>query len=114
MRELVCIVCPKGCRLHVDENDAYKVTGNACARGAEYGKNEVMHPERVITSTVRIEGAPLPRCPVKLSGPIPKDKIFEAVCTLDSVVLKSPVHTGQPVVRNVCGTGVDFVVTRDL
>ena len=25
MKELICIVCPKGCRLHVDENDGYKV-----------------------------------------------------------------------------------------
>ena len=39
MKELICIVCPKGCHLKVDENNDYKVSGNACERGAEYGKN---------------------------------------------------------------------------
>lgn len=114
MKELVCIVCPKGCRLHVDENNNYAVTGNGCARGIEYGKNEVMHPTRVITSTVKINGADLPRCPVKLSEPIPKEKIFDAMKTLDDVVLTAPVKTGQVAVKNVCGTGADFVVTRDM
>lgn len=114
MRELVCIVCPKGCRLHVDEDNDYAVTGFGCQRGVEYGRNEVMHPTRVITSTVCIEGAELPRCPVKLAAPIPKEKIFDAMATLEGIVLKAPVKTGQVVVENVCGTGVDFVVTRDL
>ena len=29
MKELVCIVCPKGCRLQVDEEHGYTVTGNS-------------------------------------------------------------------------------------
>ena len=28
MKELICIVCPKGCHLQVDEANDYKVTGN--------------------------------------------------------------------------------------
>ena len=43
MKELNCIVCPKGCHLKVDENNDYKVSGNACERGAEYGKNELIN-----------------------------------------------------------------------
>lgn len=39
MANIICIVCPKGCRLTVDEN-TLAVTGNGCPRGAEYGKNE--------------------------------------------------------------------------
>ena len=34
MRELICITCPKGCYLKVDEENDYKVTGNGCPRGA--------------------------------------------------------------------------------
>ena len=33
MRELICITCPKGCHLKVDEENDYKVTGNGCPRG---------------------------------------------------------------------------------
>ena len=35
MRELICIVCPQGCRLRVEEKQDYRVTGNRCARGAD-------------------------------------------------------------------------------
>ena len=50
MKELICIVCPKGCHLRVDEDNGYAVTGNGCPRGAEYGKIELTHPTRVVTS----------------------------------------------------------------
>ena len=69
MTSIICITCPKGCRLSVDEENGYKVTGNGCPRGEIYGKNELQHPVRVITSTVRIEGAAVPRLPVKTDKP---------------------------------------------
>ena len=52
MKDLICIMCPKGCHLKVDEEHGYTVTGNRCPRGAEYGHNELKNPTRVITSTV--------------------------------------------------------------
>lgn len=114
MKELICIVCPKGCRLRVDENDGYKVTGNTCPRGEEYGKIELTNPTRTITSTVAVRGAAHPRCPVKTTKPIPKGLIFEAMQTLDGLELTAPVALGQVAVANVCGTGADFVTTRAL
>ena len=30
MTSIICITCPKGCRLSVDEENGYKVTGNGC------------------------------------------------------------------------------------
>ena len=56
MTELICIVCPQGCHLKVDEENGYEVKGNSCPRGAEYGKKELVNPTRVITTTVAIEG----------------------------------------------------------
>ena len=44
MTSIICITCPKGCRLSVDEENGYKVTGNGCPRGEIYGKNELQHP----------------------------------------------------------------------
>ena len=114
MKELICIVCPRGCRLRVEEDSGCAVTGNACPRGADYGKRELTHPTRVITSTVRCAGGMYPRCPVKTSGPIPKERICEAGALLDGVTLEAPVRLGQAAVKNVCGTGVDFVATRGM
>ena len=114
MKELICIVCPKGCHLKVDENNDYAVTGNACPRGAEYGKAELTNPTRVVTSTVRCVGGTYPRCPVKTNGVIPKGKMFDVMEALNHVELTAPVSVGQVVIENVCGTGVDVVSARTM
>lgn len=113
MTELICIVCPKGCHLHVDESNGYAVTGNSCPRGEAYGKSELTNPTRVITSTVKVHGVHR-RCPVKTNGAIPKGLIFDAMKKLDQIELSEPVHAGQIVVDNICGTNVNFVATKDL
>lgn len=112
MTELICITCPKGCHLTVDEEHDYAVTGNACPRGAEYGRNELLHPVRVLTSTVRLTGGPIPRLPVKTAAPIPKGKLFELMRALDGVELTCPVKVGDVVLADACGTGVDVVATK--
>lgn len=100
----------------VDDSDKSCVTvsGNACKRGVEYARNEVLAPVRSITSTVKISSGLYKRCPVKTDTPIPKDKIFEAMKLLDSVSLVSPVHEGQIVAAGICGTNANFVATRDM
>lgn len=114
MKELVCIVCPKGCRLHVDEENDYAVTGNGCPRGAVYGHNEIKNPTRVLTSTVRLDGGLYRRCPVKTDQAIPKGKMIDVMKTLNAVTLTSPVKVGQTVIENVCGTGANVIVTKAL
>ena len=114
MKELICIVCPKGCHLHVDEANDYKVTGNGCPRGAEYGRIELTHPTRVVTSTVRCAGGRYPRCPVKTDRPVPKEQIFEVMRALDQMELTAPVQVGQVVLSDVCRTGANVVATRSI
>ncbi len=112
MKELICIMCPKGCRLQVDEENGYKVTGNTCEKGAVYGKNELQNPTRVITSTVKIDSASHRRLPVKTNGEIAKAEIMEATALLDHVTVKAPIRCGDTVLANVLNTGVDFVSTK--
>lgn len=112
MRELVCIVCPRGCHLKVDGE--LNVTGNFCPKGAEYARAELTHPTRVVTSTVKVEGARYPRCPVKTVGPVPKEKIREVMAALEGVTLHAPVRVGDTVISDVCGTGVAVAATREL
>lgn len=114
MKELICITCPKGCHLRVDEENGYAVTGNSCPKGEAYGKAELCHPTRVVTSTVRCTGGAHPRCPVKTSAPVPKDQVFAVAAALDAVELAAPVRIGQIVIRDVCGTGADIVATKNL
>jgi len=114
MKKLICILCPKGCHLEIDEANGIKVSGNGCPRGARYGEKEVTAPVRTITSTVKIAGAPYARCPVKTDGAIPKNLIPDIMKLLDKVELMAPVHCGDIVVENVFNTGANIVVTRSM
>ena len=78
-KQLICIACPMGCHLEIDIDDDYKVTGNKCKKGIEYGKKELINPTRIITSTVVIKGGIYKRLPVKTDGEISKKLIFEVM-----------------------------------
>ena len=112
MIELVCIACPQGCRLKVD--DQLNVTGFTCERGEAYGRNEVQNPQRVVTSTVRVTGGAYRRCPVRTSTSIPKRLVIDSVQALNGVCIHAPVRSGQVIIANVCDTQADFIATRDI
>lgn len=112
MKELICITCPRGCHLKVDDN--MNVTGNFCPRGKVYAINELTHPVRVVTSTVKLTGSVYPRVSVKTKDPIPKDKIFDVMNEINKVTLKVPVHIGDIAIKNVLGLNVDIVVTKNI
>ncbi len=114
MKELVCIGCPRGCHLKVDEENDYKVTGNSCPIGAEYGKNELKNPTRILTTTVSITGAMHNRLPVKTARPIPKGLLFEAMECLKKVEVASPVRMGQVIVPDLLNTGVDVIASKEM
>ncbi|MCR5009629.1 MAG: DUF1667 domain-containing protein [Clostridia bacterium] len=125
MKELICIVCPRGCHLTVDENNGYAVTGNFCKRGEVYGKAEVTAPVRVVTSTVAIHRASAKtapdaaggieaRCPVKTSDAIPKHLVLDAMQQIYAASVDLPVHIGDVVIHGICGTGADLVATKDI
>lgn len=114
MTELVCIVCPNGCTLHIEGSDeTLTVTGNACKRGEAFAKTELTYPMRTLCTTVRTQQAGVPVLPVRTNGEIPKEKLFDVMRLLDGVTLVSPVARGDVVVKNVCDTGVDIIATSD-
>ena len=49
---------------------------------------------------------------MKTSGPSPKKDVCAAMALLDAVCLQAPVEAHVPVVRDILGTGVDFITTR--
>ncbi len=114
-QEIICLVCPRGCHLSGgEEGGQIKVTGNFCPKGIPYAHAEIKHPERVLTTTVLIEGASLPLVPVKSARALPKEKLAETMALLSSVRLKAPVKIGEVAVANILGTGIDMLVTRSL
>ncbi|MCI7216551.1 MAG: DUF1667 domain-containing protein [Megasphaera elsdenii] len=115
-KQLNCINCPLGCLLTVTLEDGKitSVTGNTCPRGEKYAHQELTDPQRMLTSTVRIEGGELPLLPVVSKTTLPKGKILDCAAALRSVEVKAPVHTGDVIVKDILGLGVDIVASRDM
>ncbi|MBE6914941.1 MAG: DUF1667 domain-containing protein [Ruminococcaceae bacterium] len=114
MTDVICIVCPNSCRLKVDEKNDYKVTGNACERGVSYGRDELLNPIRVLTTTVRLTGSEECRCPVRTRAPIPRAKLMDAMSAIAAVSVAAPVTSGQVIIPDLLGTGVDLIATRTM
>ncbi len=114
----LCIGCPLGCRLEVDEDleehAIVEVRGFSCRRGKEYAIQEHTAPQRMVTTTVAIDKARWARLPVRTSRPAPKDKVLEICRALRTVRVSAPIASGDIIVRNVLNTGVDIIATRDM
>ena len=105
-RELTCVECPMGCTIVVtiQEGEIVGIAGNTCARGKLYAQNEVFTPKRVVTSTVKIAGGGM--LPVKTDRPVDKDKMFDVMKVINSLVVSTPVRVGDIVASEVCGANI--------
>lgn len=113
MKELICTVCPRGCRLSVDEQ-TLEVSGNFCPRGEVYGKNEVTEPKRTVTGSVNIVGGIHSRLAVRTDKAVPKEKMFEIMDALHAFTAVSPIKRGDVLIKNVCGTDANIIASRDM
>ncbi len=106
--------CPVGCALTVktEQGAVISVEGNTCKRGREYGEKEVTAPARTVTTTVTVTGGKIPAVSVRTRTDIPKEKIFDCIRALKGIQIPAPVHTGDIILADAAGTGVDVVATK--
>ena len=115
-RVVTCIGCPMGCRVTVTLDGAGQVigvTGNTCARGSAYARQEVIAPMRTVTAAVPVAGSRIPLS-VRTRSPIPKKDIPACMAALRSLRLTVPIAAGSVVLEDVCGSGVDVIATRSV
>lgn len=116
-RNLTCIICPNGCELAVETDAAggvLAVTGHICPRGEAYARQEVTAPMRNLATSVAVQGGVLPLCSVRLTAPIPKQRIFEVTAAIHALRLTAPVAAGQVLLPDVLGLGADVIATRSV
>lgn len=116
MRELICICCPMGCHIKVDDGDMsnLKVSGNSCPRGDKYARDEVTCPKRVVTSICEVEGGEIPVVSCKTRDSVDKRLIFDVLAAIRKLRAKAPVREGDVLIQDVLGTGVDVVATKSV
>lgn len=111
-KQLICIMCPVGCHLSIDKD--LNVEGNKCKRGVIYAIEEMTHPKRILTTTVKTTSLKYPRVSVKTDKPLEKELIFNALEKLNSIILKKDVKIGDVIIKNICDTQVDIVATKQI
>lgn len=119
-REFTCIICPNGCSIVADyeevagKKEKISVSGAICKRGEEYVCQELTEPKRTISSSVAVRNGELPLASVRLTSPIPKEKIFEVMEVVRGLSLEAPIRMGDVIVENILGLGSDLVATKNV
>ncbi len=113
----LCIGCPLGCRLEVEEDldgSVVEVRGHSCRKGKTFAEREHHDPRRMVTTTVAVEGGRWSRLPVHTTAEVPKHLVHDVVRSLRSVRVTAPVALGQVIRLDVLGTGADVVASRPM
>lgn len=112
-KELICIICPRGCSLCAEiEEGSVKVSGNACPKGEQYAIDECTHPLRTVTSTVRVGNRVDTMLSVKTDAAVAKENIFDVMKVIRSTVVNAPVSIGDVIIKGVYGANV--IATKDI
>ena len=112
-----CIVCPMSCHIEVtmdDQGTIVKVCGNTCPRGEAYVRKEVVHPMRMLTTTIRIHGSLHHLLPVITSQSVPKDTLFDIMKICQDLEVQAPVHEHEVLVHNIADSGADLLASRSM
>jgi CxxC motif-containing protein len=113
--DMICIVCPMGCKLSVEMKDEnIIVQGNNCKRGEEFAKSEMINPVRTLTTTIKTTFKEMPLLPVRTDGEIQKGKIFDAMKVLNKLVIDYEAKCGDVILENIVGSGCNVIATNSI
>ena len=115
-RSFTCIVCPNGCEIEAEYDGATvtRVSGQLCPKGEAYVTQELTDPRRTIATSVRVLGGAMPLASVRLTQPIPKNRILDVMAEIRKRTLTAPTHMHELVIGNVLGLGSDVIVTKNV
>jgi CxxC motif-containing protein len=110
---LTCVLCPIGCQIEADRRgDDLEVRGNECPKGVDFAVQEILHPMRNLSASVPLKGAASRMVSVRLSVPVPRDKIFPILALIAELRPEAPVRRGEVLIADVLDTGADVIATR--
>ena len=115
-REIICIMCPLGCRMkvQVEGKEVRQVEGEGCKKGVKYAQQEVTFPGRILTTTVSTDSPEMPLLAVRSNKALPKEKLIECMKQISKHSVTGSVHLGQTVIENILGLGADIVACRTI
>ena len=90
------------------------IEGHSCKRGEVYARAEFVSPERILTTTMRVENGFLPLIPVRSDKPLPKERLQEALKEIAITKVKAPITMGDVLLKDILGLNANIIASRDL
>lgn len=115
-REIICILCPMGCKVNVEikDGEVVKIENAGCERGRDYAVQEIEYPVRDFFTTIRVDGGRIPMLSVRSTEPVPKNMLVACASELAKIVVSAPIRLGDIIVSNMLNLGIDVIATKDI
>lgn len=116
LRTFTCIICPNGCEIQAETDGTriLSIEGATCPKGEDYVRQELTDPRRNIATSVLVKGGTLPLASVRLTAPIPKDRIFDAMAQIRALSVEAPVQAGTVILKGILGYDSDVIITKSV
>jgi len=115
IREIICILCPMGCKISVEiDNEVINVANAGCKLGRDFSIQEVKAPMRDFFSTVRVKSGKIGVVSIRSTGPVPKSMLMPCAVEVAKVVLSAPVKLGDKILENILSLHVDIIATKNV
>lgn len=114
--DIICVGCPKGCRIKItsQDNNIESITGYDCPQGKKYAIEEFKNPTRILPTTVKVKGGELPLVSVKTEFPISRDLLLPAMKEIAAIEVKAPVEIGDVIIKDLLNTGINIIATNNV
>ena len=122
---VTCTLCPKGCQVRIEaadgpEGQEWTVTGNSCPRGEEFARQELIDPQRILTTTVRVPRAGSAGgmlLPVRSDRPVPlaeMQKLVRRICDAQVSVPEEGIQRGGTLMEDLGKNHANIVAERTI
>ena len=114
MPQMTCPVCKNHCLLTVEEQaGAITVSGNKCARGGLYGREELNGERKIVTYRAATTFVGIPSVPVKTTATVPKELVFKLIRLIKKQKIDRPMKRGEVLLHQPLGMALDVVIDTD-
>ena len=114
MPQMTCPVCKNHCLLTVEEQaGAITVSGNKCARGDLYGREELKGDRKIVTYHAATTFEQVPTVEVKTTATVPKELVFKLIRLIKKQKIDRPMKRGEVLLHQPLGMELDVVIDTD-
>lgn len=114
MPQMTCPVCKNHCLLTVEEQaGTITVSGNKCARGDLYGREELNGERKIVTYRAATTFEQVPTVEVKTTATVPKELVFKLIRLIKKQKIDRPMKRGEVLLHQPLGMELDVVIDTD-